>query len=52
MIAIGCLVPVFINVAMFRGRGGKYSNTSQKSWIIVGVNSLIIVIIMILAPSA
>jgi len=42
-IVIGCLIPVFINIAMTRS---KYNNTNRNSWIVVGVITLLIVVIM------
>ena len=42
-IAIGCLIPVFLNIAMTRN---KYNTNNRNSWIVVGVITLLIVVMM------
>lgn len=45
-IALGCLIPIFLNIAITRDRN---SNNNSKSWIVVGVVGLIMVLMMYLS---
>ena len=45
-IALGCLIPIFLNIAITRDRN---SNNNSKSWIVVGVVGIIMVIMMYLS---
>lgn len=47
-IAIGCLIPVFLNVAMSRSR---FNKNSKYSWIIIAIIALVVVIMMYLSVS-
>ena len=42
-IALGCLVPVFLNIAM---TNSKYNNNNIYSWVIIGIISLLVIIMM------
>ena len=42
-IALGCLIPVFINIAMTRN---DYNTNNRNSWIVLSVISLIIIVMM------
>ena len=42
-IAFGCMVPIFLNIAMNRD---PHNSNNMKAWIVVGVISLITMIMM------
>jgi uncharacterized membrane protein len=42
-IAIGCLIPIFINIAMTRN---EYNKSNFYSWLIIGIISLLIIVII------
>lgn len=45
-IAIGCLIPVFLNVAMSRS---KFNKNNKYSWIIIAIIALIVICMMYLS---
>ena len=45
-IGLGCLIPVFINIAMTRS---DYNNNNMNSWLVIGVISAIVLVMMYLS---
>ena len=45
-IGLGCLIPVFINIAMTRS---DYNNNNMNSWLVIGVISVIVLVMMYLS---
>jgi hypothetical protein len=47
-IAIGCLIPIFLNIAISRDRN---SNNNSKAWLVVGCVGVIMIIMMYMSVS-
>ena len=47
-ISIGCLIPIFLNIAISRD---KNSNNNRKAWIVVGGIGIILIIMMYMSVS-
>jgi hypothetical protein len=45
-IALGCLAPIFLNIAMTRS---NYNKNNRNAWIVVGIIGIIIIVMMVLS---